>query len=211
MGNIAPGDTGTRIGQRVQAAAAVVLGLALGMAPGAAAGQRISAPQPSLTVASSHVADMEPGGFPGPLPGTFPGTFMVRPVRQRPPAPPFLASRWNRALVAADFGVRMLDAFSSWMDRPANCRYCAPEVVLPQAWSNSLPTMLVFSTTVSATVDLSARFLWRRHHTRLARIVLLSDMAGDGEAGIGNVRVYAQAQSYAVAVQARSAAASSHP
>jgi hypothetical protein len=112
--------------------------------------------------------------------------------------------------MAADFSVRMLDAFSSWMDRPANCRYCAPEVELPQAWSNSLPTMLVFSTTVSATVDLSARFLWRRHHPRLARIALLSDMAGDGEAGVGNIRVYVQAQSYAAALRAGGAAVSPH-
>ena len=104
----------------------------------------------------------------------------------------------------------MLDAFSSWMDRPSNCPYCAPEVELPQAWSNSLPTMLVFSTTVSATVDLSARFLWRRHHPRLARIALLSDIAGDGEAGIGNLRVYAQAQSYAAALRAARTTVSSH-
>jgi hypothetical protein len=105
----------------------------------------------------------------------------------------------------------MLDAFSSWADRPANCRYCAPEVVLPQGWSNSLPTMLVFSTTVSATVDLGARFLWRRHHPRLARIVVLSDVAGDGEAGIGNVRVYAEAQDYAAKLRARRVAAIPHP
>ncbi|MGA7524315.1 MAG: hypothetical protein WBW84_17825 [Acidobacteriaceae bacterium] len=193
--------------QRVQWPVAVLLGVALGMVPCATFGQRISAPQPSLTIASS---DLPPWGA-GAFPGAFPGAFMVRPVQPRPPAPPFLSSRWNRTLVAADFGVRMLDAFSSWTDRPANCRYCAPEVVLPQAWSNSLPTMLVFSTTVSATVDLSARFLWRRHHPHLARIALLSDMAGDGEAGIGNVRVYAQAQRYAEALRARSAAACSHP
>ncbi|HEY1810451.1 MAG TPA: hypothetical protein VGG42_17945 [Acidobacteriaceae bacterium] len=185
------------------------------LGPCAGFGQLISAPQPSLTVASSHLPDWDLNPLPGTLPHSFPGAvpaaFIVRPLRRRTPVPPFLASRWNRTLVAADFGVRMLDAFSSWMDRPANCRYCAPEVVLPQAWSNSLPTMLVFSTTVSASVDLSARFLWRRHHARLARIVLLSDMAGDGEAGIGNVRVYARAQRYAAAVRARSAAASSHP
>ena len=71
--------------------------------------------------------------------------------------------------------------------------------------------MLVFSTTVSATVDLSARFLWRRHHTGLARIALLSDIAGDGEAGIGNVRVYAQAKAYAAALRAGRAAAARHP
>jgi hypothetical protein len=195
--------------------ASVLLGLVacmtLWLLPRAAAGQTISAPQPSLTVASSHLPDWDPGALPAALPGAFPAAFMVQRVQPRPPVPPFLASRWNRTLVAADFGVRMLDAFSSWMDRPANCRYCAPEVVLPQAWSNSLPTMLVFSTTVSATVDLSARFLWRRHHPHLARIALLSDMAGDGEAGIGNLRVYAQAQSYAAALRANRATTALHP
>jgi hypothetical protein len=192
-----------RVASRVKRTVAVPLGLVLSMASCVAAGQRITVVEPSLAAASSHLPDWEPGGF------------MVRPL-PRPPDRSFLADRWNRALVAADFGVRMLDAFSSWMDRPANCRYCAPEVELPQAWSNSLPTMLVFSTTVSATVDGSARFLWKRHHRQLARIALLSDIAGDGEAGIGNVRVYAQAQSYAAALRASRAARSgamhsSHP
>lgn len=187
-----------RIVPNVKLAVAVSLSLVLGMISRAALGQLISAPEPGLSVASSHLPDWDVGEFPGGLPGTF----IVRPIQARPPDPSFLAGRGNRALVAADFGVRMLDAFSSWMDRPANCPYCAPEVVLPQAWSNSLPTMLVFSATVSVTVDLSARFLWRRHHPRLARITLLSDIAGDGEAGIGNVRVYAQAQSYAAALRA---------
>ncbi len=196
-----------RVVPKVKFAVAVLLGAGFGVLNCAAFGQLISAPQPSLTVASSHLPDFDPGTFPGAFPGAS-GMYRVGPVQQRPPAPPFLSSRWNRALVAADFGVRMLDAFSSWMDRPANCPYCAPEVVLPQAWSNSLPTMLVFSTTVNATVDLSARFLWRRHHPRLARIVLLSDMAGDGEAGIGNLRVYTQAQAYAARLRAKGAAAS---
>ena len=195
-----------RIILRVKLAVAALLSMVLGLVPGVTLAQLIYAPQPSLSVASSHLPELDPGGLPAAVPGGLPGGlmggFMVRQARPRAPAPPFLGSRWNRALVAGDFGVRMLDAFSSWIDRPANCRYCAPEVVLPQAWSNSLPTMLVFSTTVSATVDGSARFLWRRHHPRLARIVLLSDIAGDGEAGIGNMRVYVQAQSYAAALRA---------
>lgn len=176
-----------------------VVGVLLCLGPCTAFGQLISAAQPSLTVASSHLPDWNPGAL------------MLRPVPPPRPTPPFLSSRTNRLLVAADFGVRMLDAFSSWMDRPANCRYCAPEVVLPQAWSNSLPTMLVFSTTVSASVDFSARFLWRRKHAHLARLVLLSDIAGDGQAGIGNLRVYAQAQSYAAAMRAKARADASHP
>lgn len=171
----------------------------------AAFGQWIEAPQPNLTIASSHL----PGWNDAALSGAY-GAYMARPAQQRRQAPAFFGNRWNRTLVAADFGVRMLDAFSSWMDRPSNCPYCAPEMVLPQSWSNSLPTMLVFSTTVSATVDLSARFLWRRHHARLARIALLSDIAGDGKAGIGNLRVYAQARAYAATLRANRAAAARH-
>lgn len=163
----------------------------------AAFGQFIAASQPSLTVASSN------------LPVWDPGELLIRPVQPPAPVAPFLSSRGNRALVTADFGVRILDAFSSWMDRPSKCPYCGPEEELPQAWSNSLPTMLVYSTTVSATVDLSARFLWRRRHGRLARLALLSDIAGDGEAGVGNVRIYVRAQSYAAAL--RAAAASRQP
>ena len=170
-------------------AVAFPVGFVLGMASYAARGQRLTVAEPSLTIASSHLPVWEPSGS------------MVRPALQRLPPPPFMSGRLNRTLIAADFSVRMLDAFSSWMDRPVNCRYCAPEVVLPQAWSNSLPTMLVFSTTVSATVDLSAGLLWRRHHPRLARIVLLSDIVGDGKAGFGNLRVYAEAQGYAAALR----------
>lgn len=199
-----------RIVQKVQWFLAVLLGLALEIFPCALRGQLIAAPQPSLSVASSHLPDLDPGALPSALPGASPGAFMIRPSPARPPATPFLASRWNRGLVAADFGVRMLDAFSSWMNRPSLCPHCPPEQVLPQAWSNSLPTMLVFSTTVSATVDLSARFLWRRRHSRLARLALLSDIAGDGEAGIGNLRVYVQAQNYAAALAAGRASASPH-
>jgi hypothetical protein len=35
-------------------------------------------------------------------------------------------------------------------------------------------------------------------------------MAGDGEAGVGNIRVYVQAQSYAAALRAGGAAVSPH-
>lgn len=198
-----------RIAPRVKLAVGVLLGIGVGIHPRTSLAQFIPAPQPSLTVASSHLPDFSPDGLSHPLPAAYRGAFVIRPVQRTPATPPFLSDRWNRTLVAADFSVRMLDAFSSWINRPSLCPYCPPEQILPQAWSNSLPTMLVFSTTVSATVDLSARFLWRRHHPRLARIVLLSDIAGDGEAGIGNVRVYAQAQTYAAARRAR--IASTHP
>lgn len=200
-----------RIVPRVMLVAAVRLSLVLGVIPCCTHGQLISAPQPGFAVASSRLPDWDPSPLSTPLPGLFPATLVARPIQPIAPAPSFLASRGNRALVAADFGVRMLDTFSSWMDRPAACAYCSPEVVLPQAWSNSLPTMLVFSTTVSATVDLSARFLWRRHHPGLARIAILSDIVGDGEAGIGNVYVYARAQSYAAALRAERPAAPCQP
>ena len=195
---------------RVKLAVGLLAGMVLGMHPCSGLAQFISAPQPSLTVASSRLPGLNPDGLAAPLPGSYPGAFIVRPVRQVPPTPPFLSDRWNRTLVTADLGVRMLDAFSSWINRPSLCPCCPPEQVLPQSWSNSLPTMLVFSTTVSATVDLSARFLWRRHRPRLSRIVLMSDIAGDGEAGIGNLRVYVQAQNYAAALPAKRPPVSPH-
>lgn len=110
---------------------------------------------------------------------------------QLPSAPqPLLSSPVNRVLIAADFGVRINDAFTTWEDRPAHCLGCY-EKALPQSMANSLPAMLLYSAGVSGSIFVVSSELQKHGHRKLARWIPVVDIAYDGTCGFMN---YAKAR-----------------
>src|SRR6267142_1700380 len=114
---------------------------------------------------------------------------MVKAVHTTP-APPivkrFSDYRSNRWLLRADFAIRINDAASTYvMDGTGVCPTCR-ETQLPSALAKNLPGMLMYSFAVHEGIKYGSELLWRHNHHRMARALVIGDIAGDGYAGMHN-------------------------
>lgn len=98
----------------------------------------------------------------------------------------FSDNSMNKWLLHADLGVRMNDAVSTYvMDGTGICPTCH-ETQLPTALAKSLPGMLAYSFAIHEGVKYGAELLWRHSHHKLARALVIGDIAGDAYPGIKN-------------------------
>ena len=99
----------------------------------------------------------------------------------------FLSSRLNRALILANFGVRLADAITTEDAMHNKCK-CFHETQLPNAIVQRPAAMYAYSFGIAAGLTIGSKLLWDHNHHTLARILLAGGAIGDGEADFGNVR-----------------------
>ena len=91
----------------------------------------------------------------------------------------FTQDKVNRALILSDFAVRMNDAVATLRLYSNGC-----QSELPVFLARSKPGMVAYSAAFSLGLNLASRQLWKHGHHTLARLLLVEDIAVDGEAGI---------------------------
>lgn len=110
------------------------------------------------------------------------------------PAPqPKHFDRTTWALVGADASVRALDVYSTHYMLHEECMgpwgeyHCHVERVLPKFIANHDSAMIAYSAATVAGNILTARFLIKHGHPKMAKAVLMFDIAGDGTLAVRNM------------------------
>jgi hypothetical protein len=98
---------------------------------------------------------------------------------------PFLSSRVNRSLVAAEFTTRLLDAISTeqFIHNPCHCFHEAGSFAFA---AQHAPLQYGYSLGVAAGYTMLSKELWKHGHRKLARGVLMFDIAYDAKVGVVN-------------------------
>jgi hypothetical protein len=101
----------------------------------------------------------------------------------------YLESNTTKALVGADFAVRLGDAYSTHLFMTDKCKCLHEAEIGPIANTNA--SMYSYSITVATGVQALSYELWKHHHSRMARVLQVAEVAGDGGTDIWNFTLVA--------------------